>query len=70
LNVYPDLKGFKEIIPCGIEDKPLGSLEQLIPNIKLSKIRQEVALAFANVFQVEIVSKYSFSQENLFNEFF
>ncbi|XTZ20703.1 MAG: lipoyl(octanoyl) transferase LipB, partial [cyanobacterium endosymbiont of Rhopalodia fuxianensis] len=59
LNVYPDLKGFKQIIPCGIEDKPLGSLEQLIPDIKLSKIRQEVALAFAEVFQVDIVSKHS-----------
>ena len=59
LNVHPDLKGFERIIPCGIENKPLGSLDQLIPNIKLSKIRQEVALAFADVFQVEIVNQHS-----------
>ncbi|YAI82849.1 MAG: lipoyl(octanoyl) transferase LipB [cyanobacterium endosymbiont of Rhopalodia sterrenbergii] len=57
LNVYPDLKGFKQIIPCGIEDKPLGSLEQLIPNIKLSKVRQKIILAFADVFQVKIVGR-------------
>lgn len=60
LNVHPDLKGFERIIPCGIENKPLGSLYQFIPNIKLSKVRQEVALAFADVFQVEIVNKHSY----------
>lgn len=60
LNVHPDLKGFERIVPCGIENKPLGSLDKLIPNIKLSKVRQEVALAFSDVFQVEIINKYSF----------
>ena len=59
LNVYPDLKGFQQIVPCGIKDKPLGSLEYLIPNIKMSNIRQKVTLAFAEVFQVKIVSKHA-----------
>ena len=26
LNVCPDMKGFERIVPCGISDKPVGSL--------------------------------------------
>lgn len=56
LNVCPDLRGFKRIIPCGIEDKPVGSLAQFIPDIQLKKVRQEIAESFAEVFQIELVS--------------
>ncbi|WP_267383574.1 lipoyl(octanoyl) transferase LipB [Cyanobacterium sp. uoEpiScrs1] len=65
LNVYPDLKGFKEIIPCGIKDKPLGSLEQFIPNIKLSQVREKIVLAFADVFKIKIINKYSYFLEKI-----
>ncbi len=53
INVCPDLKGFKDIIPCGIEDKPVGSLKQFLPDIKLEDIRCNVAQEFAQVFQVK-----------------
>jgi lipoyl(octanoyl) transferase len=52
VNVCPDLSGFKRIVPCGIEDKPVGSLAQFIPHISLAEVRQEIEMAFAQVFQV------------------
>lgn len=55
LNVCPDLTGFEQIVPCGISDKPVGSLAQWIPEINLAEVRTLVASAFASVFGVELV---------------
>lgn len=55
LNVCPDLTGFTRIIPCGIADRPVGSLEQFIPGIQLEDVRQQVAIAVAEVFQVDVI---------------
>jgi lipoyl(octanoyl) transferase len=57
LNVCPDLTGFQRIIPCGIEDKPVGSLAQFIPNIDFDRLKLEVAEAFATIFQVKLIDK-------------
>jgi len=54
LNVCPDLKGFQDIIPCGIANKPVGSLAQFLPDISLIQVRQDVARTFAEVFEVEL----------------
>lgn len=59
LNVCPDLSGFQQIVPCGIADKPVGSLAQFIPDIDLERVRLQVATAFAEVFQVELVNTLS-----------
>lgn len=55
LNVCPDLSGFAQIVPCGIADKPVGSLAQFIPDIDINRVRQQVASCFADVFQVELI---------------
>lgn len=55
LNVCPDLTGFEFIVPCGISDKPVGSLAQWIPEIDLEQVRLQVATAFAEVFGVNLV---------------
>lgn len=55
LNVCPDLKGFTRIVPCGIADKPVGSLAEFIPDISVEEVRQKVAIAFAEVFGVQLV---------------
>jgi len=55
LNVCPDLIGFESIVPCGIVDKPVGSLAQFIPAICVEEVRQRVATKFAEVFDVELV---------------
>jgi lipoyl(octanoyl) transferase len=54
LNVCPDMSGFKQIVPCGIADKPVGSLEEFVPGITVDRVRIDVAQAFAFVFQVKL----------------
>ena len=55
LNVCPDLSGFGQIVPCGIADKPVGSIAQWIPDITVSQVRSLVANIFAQVFNLEII---------------
>ena len=55
LNVCPDLTGFESIVPCGIVDKPVGSLVQFLPDIRVEEVRQCVATHFAEVFDVELI---------------
>ncbi len=57
LNVCPDLRGFQEIVPCGIMDKPVGSLEEFVPDITIEQVRKDLALAFAEVFPVNLDDK-------------
>jgi lipoyl(octanoyl) transferase len=59
LNVCPDLTGFRYIVPCGIENKPVGSLSQFIPGIRMEQVRQDIAIAFAQVFEVELIERTS-----------
>ncbi|GAP94611.1 lipoyl(octanoyl) transferase LipB [Leptolyngbya sp. NIES-2104] len=54
LNVNPDLSGFDRIVPCGIADKAVGSLEQFVPGITIDEVKREIAIAFANVFEVAL----------------
>lgn len=58
LNVCPDLTGFSQIIPCGIRDKPVGSLAQFIPHLTLAEVREEVIRCFAEVFEVNLVDHF------------
>lgn len=55
LNVCPDLTGFELIVPCGISDKSVGSLAQWVPGIALEQVRFQVAAAFAEVFEVNLI---------------
>ena len=55
LNVCPELSGFERIVPCGIADKPVGSLAQFIPGITVEQVRQSVATIFAQVFEVQLI---------------
>jgi len=56
LNVCPDLTGFSRIVPCGISDRPVGSLSQFQPQITLEQVRLSLAKAFSKVFEVELVA--------------
>jgi lipoyl(octanoyl) transferase len=56
INVCPDLSGFAEIIPCGIANKPVGSLRQFLPNISLMQVQRDLSRVFASVFGVELFS--------------
>lgn len=55
LNVNPDLDGFDRIVPCGIADKAVGSLEQFVPEITVEEVKREIAIAFSEVFNVALI---------------
>ena len=57
LNVCPNMTGFTRIVPCGIADKPVGSLIEFVPDLTVEKVRVDVATAFSEVFQVELVEQ-------------
>jgi len=66
LNVCPDLQGFREIVPCGIADKPVGRLCDFVPGIEIEEVRREIAIAFGEVFGVEICpSNFPSNQESM-----
>ena len=54
LNVCPDLQGFQDIVPCGITDKPVGSLSEFMPNLTVAEVRVELVRSFTEVFNVEM----------------
>ncbi len=54
LNVCPDLQGFQDIVPCGITDKPVGSLSEFIPNLTVAEVRIKLIRSFAEVFNVNL----------------
>jgi lipoyl(octanoyl) transferase len=54
LNVNPDLSGFERIVPCGISDRSVTSMAEFIPNIHPDLVRSQIAIAFAEVFQVNV----------------
>jgi lipoyl(octanoyl) transferase len=55
LNVCPDMTGFNRIVPCGITDKPVGSLAEWIPGIKCLEVRSCIAQSLSEVFGVELI---------------
>jgi lipoyl(octanoyl) transferase len=65
LNVCPDLSGFERIVPCGIHNKPVGSLAEFVADIDLNQVRQQVAIAFAEVFNVHLIEKTDWDSTSL-----
>lgn len=57
LNICPDLEAFERIVPCGIRDRPVGSLAQFIPGLDPQEVQQTLIQAFAQVFQVHLLPK-------------
>ncbi|MGF1488601.1 MAG: lipoyl(octanoyl) transferase LipB [Prochloraceae cyanobacterium] len=61
LNVCPDLAGFDRIVPCGIEDKPVGSIKQFRKDVDITTLRHLLCRTFAEVFEVEIEENLDFN---------
>ncbi|MFK8183223.1 MAG: lipoyl(octanoyl) transferase LipB [Phormidesmis sp.] len=59
LNVCPDLAGFEKIVPCGIEDKPVGSMAQFLPNMAVDDVRRTVIKQFEEVFEMRFIRTLS-----------
>lgn len=56
LNINTDMSYFKGIIPCGLDDKPVISLAQILGhNVDEFEVVAAVENAFAELFDVEII---------------
>jgi len=57
LNVNTDLSYFRHIVPCGITDKEVTSLQQLLGRkIDPTEVKKKLQVHFENVFDAHIVS--------------
>jgi lipoyl(octanoyl) transferase len=54
LNVCPDMRGFGAIVPCGIGDRPVGSLADWLPEITVAAVQGAIAHSFSEVFEVAL----------------
>jgi len=60
LNVTPDMTYFDGIVPCGIPDKPVVSMEQLLgAKLPLEPVIDQVAIAFGNEFGCSLAVEVS-----------
>jgi len=64
INVCPDLTGFTRIVPCGIADKPVGSLAQFLPAITIKQVQNDIVRSFAQVFQVSLLPSSKLLKKN------
>jgi lipoyl(octanoyl) transferase len=56
LNVNTDLSYFGHIVPCGITDKPVTSLQALTgTSIPLSEVKERILVHFGEVFNTRIL---------------
>ncbi len=56
LNVCPEMAGFKQIIPCGIGDRPVGKLTDFVPNLTVAEVHPVLEAKFAEVFGYQLIS--------------
>ncbi len=55
LNVNTDLSYFNHIIPCGIQNKQVTSMERELGNtVEIEEVKQRLKINFSNVFNVEL----------------
>lgn len=58
LNVNTNLDYFQNIVPCGIQDKAVTSLQKLTgKELDLKEVKERIVFHFEKVFEVQIVAK-------------
>lgn len=57
LNVTNDLRGFGQIVPCGIGDRPVGNLLQFKSDIDGEDVRDRLIEAFGQVFGLSMMPR-------------
>jgi lipoyl(octanoyl) transferase len=56
LNANPDLSYFKNIVPCGIDDKQVTSMEkELGRKVDVNEVKQKLKTHFCELFQAELI---------------
>ena len=55
-NVNTDLNYFKNIVPCGIDDKAVTSLEkELGAKLDIEEVKKKLSQHIANLFEMKLV---------------
>jgi lipoyl(octanoyl) transferase len=58
-NINTDLRYFGNIIPCGISDKPVTSMEKLLgARLNFEEVQDLIHLKFEEVFGIELIEKH------------
>jgi lipoyl(octanoyl) transferase len=55
INVCNDLSGFQQIVPCGIADRAVGSIQEFVPDVQLSTVQQQTIQIFGQVFDRQML---------------
>ncbi len=50
INVRTDLSCYRGIVPCGIRDRGLASMHELLPDITIDEAKREFMICFKSVF--------------------
>ena len=57
-NVNTDLSYFGNIVPCGIRDKPVTSMEKLLRSqLDYVEVQDKVCAKFGEVFEIDLTVK-------------
>ena len=59
LNINCDLKGFEFVVPCGLVEHPIGSLDKWLPGITVDDVKPFVRECLSNQFELNFDSNYS-----------
>ncbi|OQR91148.1 octanoyltransferase [Thraustotheca clavata] len=54
LNVTTDLSGFNRIVPCGLHDKAVSSIQEFHPNVSMADVEEVVIKSMEKVFEIEM----------------
>ncbi|SBO44458.1 lipoyl(octanoyl) transferase LipB [Cyanobium sp. NIES-981] len=54
LNVDADLTGFQAVVPCGLADRPVGRLADVLPGLRAEELRRPLLQAFARQFHLTL----------------
>ena len=54
LNVCPDLSGFEQIVPCGLEGKAVGAMAQFVPAVSVELVLPVLIEQFEAVFDLRL----------------
>jgi lipoyl(octanoyl) transferase len=58
LNVATALNYFDHIVPCGISDKSVTSINQIINgSVDIKEVKENICKSFENIFQVEMIKR-------------
>ncbi len=63
INVNNDLRGFEQIVPCGIKDRSVGNLLEFLPTVSLEEVQERSIEVFCQTFHLKYNKEIDESQK-------